>query len=184
MAIGEMSGIVQDRGLNILYRVTLNTLGNLTAAGLTTANTGNTGNTRIGADTPKGILAGSIVAVSAAGGSGYVVAANGANTPVGIALNQAVGYPYESSSGVASGKLPYLHGSGSVFATDMYETTNHLGAAIAYAAGNKLYSSAYGLLINLTPTAEGIGAPDDTVIGVVLTAPSTTDPFMVVQMRI
>ena len=194
MAIGEMSGIVQDRGLNILFRVTLNTLGNLTASGLTQSNTtGNdqkTGNTRLGDDTPKGILAGSVVAVDTVGGSGYIVAATGSltnsNQPVGIAINSAVGYPYESSSGVSSGKLPYLHGSGTVFATDLYETIREddATAVTAYAAGDLLYSSKNGLLINVSPTTDSIGTPNDTIIGVVLTAPTTADPFMVVQMRI
>lgn len=192
MAIGEMSGIVQDKSFNILYRVTLNTLGNLTAAGLTQDNTGTTGNTaqkaantRLSSDTPKGILGGSVVAVDSTGGSGYIVAASGANRVVGVAENNAVGYPYESSSGVASGKLPYLCGSGSVFATDLYETRNAANSAdIAYAAGNALYTSANGLLTNQTPTAASIGSPLDEIVGILLVTPSASDPFMVVQMRI
>ena len=184
---GENSGIVPDRSLNVLYRTTLNTLGKLTEAGLTQSNTtGNaqkTANTRLGTDTPTGILAGSVVAVGTE--SGTIVAAVGdtgfggtANTPVGIALNSAVGYPYESSSGVASGKVPYIHGAGSVVATDIYETRNKAAAAdLVYASGDKLYASENGLLTN-EAGAEG------TVIGVCLSAPSSSDPFMVVQMRI
>lgn len=187
--IGEASGIVPDRGMNVLQRVVLNTLGKLTDNGLTQDNyasavnsTQAQANTRLSANTPKGILAGMIVAVGTT--SGTIVAATGANTPVGIAENNAVGYPYESMSGVGSGKVPYVSGAGSVCATDLYETANAAGAAITYAPGDKLYSSANGLLINLTPTAESIASPDDTVIGIVLTAPSTSDPFMIVQMRI
>lgn len=183
MAIGEASAIVPDKGVNILYRVVLNTLGNLTATGLTQDNTsGNaqkTENSRLGTDTPKGILGGSVVAVSSTAGSGYIVAADGdTNTPVGIAENNAVGYPYESSSGVASGKLPYLCGSGSVFSTDIYETRNaDDNADLTYEAGDELYPSQNGLLTN-----EDAGG--GVVVGVVLTAPSTSDPFMVVQLRI
>lgn len=187
--IGEASGIVPDRGMNVLYRVVLNTLGKLTDAGLTQDNyasapnsTQSAANTRLSANTPKGILAGMVVAVGTT--SGTIVAATGANQPVGIAENNAVGYPYESMSGVGSGKVAYLSGAGSVFATDLYETANAAGAAITYTPGDALYASANGLLINLTPTAESIGSPNDTIIGVVLTAPSTSDPFMVVQMRI
>jgi hypothetical protein len=187
--IGEASGIVPDRGMNILYRVVLNTLGKLTDAGLTQSNyaaavnaTQAAANTRLSANTPNGILGGMIVSVGTT--SGTIVAANGANTPVGIAENSAVGYPYESMSGVGSGKVPYLSGAGAVFATDLYETANAAGNAISYSPGQKLYSSANGLLINLTPTSQSIGSPDDTIIGVVLTAPSTSDPFMVVQMRL
>ena len=191
--IGEASGIVPDRGMNILYRVTMNTLGKLTDAGLTQANYSSTqqkANTRLSSSTPNGILAGSVVAVGTT--SGTIVAGIGAsgdtNTPVGIAENNAVGYPYESSSGVGSGKCPYLCGSGSVFATDLYETADTAGADTTanYTAGCSLYCSPNGLLTNGklangSPDSTGKGS---TVIGVCLTAPSTSDPFMVVQMRI
>lgn len=186
--IGEASGIVPDRGLNILYRVTLNTLGKLTDDGLTKNNYSSAqqlANTRLSASTPKGILAGMVVAVGAV--SGTIVAGNGGNgsadslTPVGIAENNAVGYPYESSSGVGSGKCPYINGSGSVVATDLYETANVNAAdlTVGYTSGALLYCSANGLLTPAADTARG-----GTVIGVILTAPSTSDPFMVVQMRI
>ena len=169
--IGEGSGIVPDRGMNILARGTLNTLMNLTEADLTQDN--NTGSTRVGADTPKGLLAGSVVSV---GASGTVVSANGADTDVvGIVVNNAVGYPYESSSGVGSGKCVYLHGASSVFTTDLYETTH--GGGGVWAAGDPVYSSDNGFL---THTRTGSG----TLIGIVLIAPSATDPFMAVQMRI
>ena len=175
--IGEASGIAPDRGLNILYRVTMNTLMNLTAAGLTDNNYSSAqqlANTRLSADTPKGILAGSIVSV---GTSGTVVHSIVADTDiVGIAINNAVGYPFESSSGVASGKCPYLCGSGTVFATDLYETAAVGGAALAaYTAGALLYSSPNGLLTSVAGT---------TIVGVLLIAPSASDPFMVVQLRI
>jgi hypothetical protein len=188
--IGEASGIVPDRGMNILYRVTLNSLGKLTDAGLTTNNyssTQQTANTRLSSSTPKGILAGMVVAVGTV--SGTIVICTGGNgsadtanvTPVGIAENNAVGYPYESMSGVGSGKVPYLAGSGSCFATDLYETANVNGVDLTagYVPGALLYCSANGLLTPAADTARG-----GTVIGVVLTAPSTSDPFMVVQMRI
>jgi hypothetical protein len=183
--IGEASGIVPDRGMNILYRVTLNSLGKLTDAGLTKANYSSLqqqANTRLSSSTPNGILAGSVVAVGAT--SGTIVAANADTlTVVGIAENNAVGYPYESSSGVGSGKCPYLSGAGSCFATDLYETaTAAVGNAsimTGYTPGALLYASANGLLTNSTDSVKGT-----VVIGVVLSAPSTSDPFMVVQMRI
>ena len=70
--IGEGSGIVPDRGLNILYRTTLNTLMNLTEDGLTKDNLATNqaqANSRLGADTPKGILAGAVLAVGAVSGT-------------------------------------------------------------------------------------------------------------------
>jgi len=179
--IGEGSGIVPDRGLNILFRTTLNTLMNLTEEGLTQDNLATAqaqANTRLSSDTPKGILAGSVLAVGAV--SGTVVAADGTDEDqalVGIAINNAVGYPFESSSGVASGKAPYVHGNGTVISTDLYEAVNDALVAQTYAPGDKLYASQNGLLTKETMT-------NTTVVGVVLIAPSATDPFMAVQMRI
>jgi hypothetical protein len=101
---------------------------------------------------------------------------------VGIAENNAIGYPYESSSGVGSGKVPYLSGAGSCFATDLYETAKASDASDITAGlvpGAKLYTSVNGLLTTATDSSYG-----STVIGVILTAPSSSDPFMVVQMRI
>lgn len=168
--IGEASGIVPDKGLNILYRGTLNSYGNITDAGLIEANGTNNHSARITSDTPNGILAGMVVSVNA---DGNIVKAAGttADTEVGIAQNNAVGYAFESSSGVSSGKCPYLHGTGSVFATDLYEDT-----VAAAPAGAQLYASTDGLLTTTTTAGQ--------VIGVILKAASTTDPFIVVQMRI
>ena len=186
--VGEGSGIVPDRGLNILYRVTMNTLMNLTDAGLTRDNYGanarSTANTRLSADTPKGILAGQFVCCSTTAGA--VVACTGSNIdasvligkPIGVAINNAVGYPYESSSGVGSGKCPYLHGSGTVYSTDLYETYDYLGTtAITYAAGNIVYCSGNGFITNVS---DSVGY----MLGVILIAPTTTDPFMVVQLTL
>lgn len=190
--IGEGSGIVPDRGLNILYRVTMNTLMNLTDAGLTRDNYGAnaqaTANTRLSADTPKGILAGQLVMPGSTAGS--VVAATGtAATPsviasriVGVAINNAVGYPYESSSGVGSGKCPYICGSGTVFSTDLYETFALDGTtALTYTAGAPLYASQNGMFSTIASTVAGVTS---FVVGTVLIAPTTTDPFMVVQLSI
>jgi hypothetical protein len=168
--IGEASGIVPDKGLNILYRSTLNALGNITDAGLTEANGTNNSSARITSDTPAGILAGMVVSVNS---DGNIVKSVGtsADTEVGIAINNAVGYAFESSSSVASGKVTYIHGSGSVIATDLYEDV------VASAdAGTKLYASTDGLLTTVTTGA--------TVVGVILKAATTADPFIVVQSRI
>lgn len=180
--IGEASGIVPDRGLNILNRVTMNTLMNLTDAGLTRdnygANSQATANTRLSADTPKGILAGQIVKVGTV--SGTVVIATGAlgEQAVGFAINNAVGYPFESSSGVASGKCPYIHGTGTVFSTDLYETFAADGTTpVVFTPGAKVYTSQNGMLCTTQLN-------NNDPVGVVLIAPSATDPFMVVQSLI
>jgi len=184
--LGEGSGIAPDRGLNILYRVTMNTLMNLTDAGLTRDNFGandqSKANTRLSADTPKGILAGQIVSVGAV--SGTIVACTGTdvantvltNRPVGVAINNAVGYPFESSSGVGSGKGPYLMGSGTVFSTDLYETYGQDGSTpLTFIPGKALYCSQNGLFTNVADSAS-------IIVGIVLIAPSATDPFMVIQL--
>jgi hypothetical protein len=178
--IGEASGLAPDRGLNILYRVSMNTLMNLTEADLTQNNYSSAqqlANTRLSANTPKGLLAGSIVEAGTVAGT--VIACDATHQPLGVVINNAVGYPFESSSGVASGKCPYLHGAGTVFATDLYETAEVGGAAliIPYAAGLPLYSSVNGLLTT-------VAASPATVVGICLIAPSASDPFMVVQMRL
>jgi len=180
--IGEGSGIVSDRGLNILYRVTLNTVMNLTDAGLTTANTcynSSASDVRITSDVPSGILAGQVLMAGTSNGTAVKSDATGA--PLGVAINNAVGYPYESMSGVASGKVPYLSGSGSVFSTDVYEVyDSDKATALSYSAGDALYASENGLLTN----ESDVSGSEGTVVGVVLVAPSTTDPFMVVQLRV
>ena len=182
--IGEASGLAPDRGLNILYRVTMNSLMNLTETDLTQANYNNGNpesviNTRLSPNTPKGLLAGSVVKCSTTAGTVQKAVGAASEGALGIVINNAVGYPFESSSGVASGKCPYLHGSGTVFSTDLYETFRQAGlVALAYAAGDALYASRNGLLTNYNESSA------NEVIGIVLIAPSTSDPFMVVQMRI
>jgi hypothetical protein len=58
---------------------------------------------------------------------------------------------------------------------DVYETEGLTGDA--YAVGDKLYCSAYGLLTNVTST-------DATVIGIVTKAPSTASPTLGLDQRI
>lgn len=183
--------------MEVLYRQTFNTLGGITAAGLTQINTlGNDqkkNNTRwntpygAGPNTTinKGILGGSVVAVV---GNGLIGPCAGDSTvfdaAVGIAVNDAVGNPFESSSAVASQKVVYCHGTGTVFDTDIYETKGTDGTAvIQYNPGDLLYASQNGLLTNSqglvrTPTAAY------TVIGIVLQAPTVSTPYMYVQMKI
>ena len=182
-----------DQHSEVLYRQTFNTYGAITSAGLTQDNrVGNAqkvNNTRLDANTNKGILAGSVVAVA---GDGQIGSAAGdsdttADKAVGIAINDAVGNAFESSSAVASEKVVYLHGTGSVFRTDIYETFATDGtAAVTYTAGDKLYPSQNGLLTNTTgidQTSSVLGTV--TEMGIVLEAPSATNNYyMLVQMRV
>lgn len=181
---------VPNAHCNVLYRQTYNTYGAINAAGLTQDNrVGNdqkVNNTRLTTSTNKGILAGSVVAVA---GSQIIGAAAGDSTTVydkvvGIAVNDAVGNPYESSSAVGSGKVVYAHGSGSVISTDIYETKQTDGTAVVtYAYGDKLYASQNGLLTNTDGLAN---TPDAnfTLVGILLKVPTSTDPYMTFQMKI
>jgi hypothetical protein len=179
-----------DTHCEVLYRQTYNTAGEIIAAGLTQNNrVGNAqkvGNARLNASTPLGILAGSIVAVA---GDGLIGPCAGDSTAtfdkaVGVAVNNAVGNPFESSSAVASGKVVYAHGTGTVLRTDIYETKETDGATdIVYTAGDKLYSSQNGLFTNLSGL-DNTALTYSTLIGICLSAPSASDSYMAVQLRI
>ena len=158
------SNLVQsDSGMKILLRGILNTLGSGDATALTKDNSS------VFPNAPKGILGGSVVAVT---GNGLIgAAATNAHTVVGLAINDAVGNAYESMSGAGSGKVPYICGAGAVVVVDKYETDN-------YTAGMLVYASAGGFLTNTTNTA------GSTVIGVVLVPPSATNLQLTVQLRI
>ena len=188
--MASYSNPVPDTHVEVLYRQTYNTLGAITTAGLTQDNrVGNNqkvNNTRLNANTPKGILAGSVVAVV---GDGQIGPCAGDSTlaqdmAVGIAVNNALGNPFESSSAVASQKVVYAHGSGTVLRTDIYEVVAADGVtAVQYAYGDKLYASQNGLLIREASLQTG-SAAFGTVIGILLQKPTATDPYMAVQMRI
>jgi len=203
-----MSGVPYDSNLpvpnghmEVLYRQTYNSIGGTTTADFTQSNT--TANVQAQANTialggrlstTLGILAGSVVAV-VSGQDNVIGPCVGDSTTVydkavGIAINDAVGNPFESSSGIASQKVVYCHGSGTVFKTDIYETCTTAGAgnAISYSAGDLLYASQNGLLTNasgLANSATAISSGAITKIGVLLKAPAgSSDPYMMVQLKI
>jgi len=180
---------VPNSHCEFFYRQTFNTYGLITATGLTQNNrVGNVqkaANTRLTTSTNVGILAGSVVAVV---GSNLIGPCAGDSTvtydmAVGIAVNDAVGNPFESSSAVSSQRVVYAHGSGTVFQTDIYETFHTDGTtAVTYNPGDFLYASQNGLLTNSTGLANA--TTKDTIIGIVLVTPTATAPYMTVQMRI
>jgi len=182
---------VSNTHCEVLYRQTFNTYGAITTVGLTQDNrVGNAqkaNNSELTTSTNKGILAGSVVAVV---GSAQIGPAAGDSTNydkvVGIAVNDAVGNPFESSSAVASQKVVYAHGSGTVLRTDIYETKQADGTAtVTYLAGDLLYASQNGLLTNASGLAVSGVIGKQTVVGIVLEAPSPgVDPMMALQMRI
>jgi hypothetical protein len=83
---------------------------------------------------------------------------------------------------VASQKVVYMHGTGTVVSTDIYETFDAATGAtpLVYTYGILLYASQNGLL-----TKETGGVNGTVPVGIVLKSPVPgTDPYMTVQMRI
>lgn len=184
MAQGYSNLVQSDSGMKILLRVVLNTLGDADATAFTKDNKTGTqalANSTVTASTPKGVLGGMVVAAT---GAGLVGAATTDSGVLGLAENNAVGNAYESMSGIASGKIPYLCGAGSVAIVDKYETcgTAGAGAPLTYAAGDKLYASANGLLCNAAGTTVTNGVTP--VVAICLVPPTTTNAQMTVQLRI
>ena len=144
----------------------------------TCTNYGNTTNSTLSAATPLGVLGGSVAAVS--GGASYTAVPCNLVTPaVGLFVNNAAGNAFENSPAVASGVVSIIKGMASV-EVDVYETygcAHGNTAATAYAVGDKLYSSAYGLLTNNAST-------DATVIGIVTKIPTVASPNLGLDMRI
>lgn len=190
---------VANSHIEPIYRQTYNSFGDvdtaltdLTQVNWTAGSTQQGLNTRLNAKTNKGLLAGSVAAVA---GDGQIGPCAGDNTAtydkaVGVVVNDAVGNPYESSSALGSNKIVYMHGSGTVFKTDIYETIISGGTSasqtITYTAGDRLYASAHGLLTNYLGMANATPwtSPSLTQIGILLQKPTSTDPWMVVQMTL
>jgi hypothetical protein len=115
--------------------------------------------------------------------------------PLGIYLNDALGNAYENTPGVASGRGPYVCGSGSVVGLSLYETKQQsaLGggsvgdALTAYNVGDKIYASVNGLATNRANDAYEAQAPvsaTPTLIGIVKVAPDATGTLLVIDLRI
>lgn len=167
--------------LTILIRTQLNAIPVLADVCFTKQNYGVNTNATLSVNTPRGVLGGSVAAVSP--GLDYtVVPCNLVLRPVGLFVNDAAGAAFENSPAVASGKVTVIKGLPSV-EVDVYETrlANDSGN-IAYAVGDLLYSSAQGFLTNEIST-EG-AAVNGTVIGVVTKAPSTASPTLGLDQRI
>ena len=162
--------------LTILIRGHLNAIPVLADVCFTKANYGVNTNDTLSVNTPRGVLGGSIAAVTA--GNDYTVVPCDLDLmPVGLFVNDAAGAAFENAPAVASGKVTVMKGQASV-EVDVYETRNALdNADLTYAVGEKLYSSAQGFLTNEASTSTEI-------IGVVTKAPSTASPTLGLDMRI
>ena len=129
--------------------------------------------TRITADTPDGALGGMVAKIS---GNDEVDIYDGSDTIVGVFLNNSSDAAFENTPAVASGKLTVVHCQGT-YSTDIYETQTEAGGALAaYAAGDLLYASNFGLL-----TKENTGT---ICLGVCVKAPTANDPWLRFNLRI
>jgi hypothetical protein len=166
--------------LSVLIRGQLNSIPVLSDDCFTKANYGEYPNTTLSVNTPRGILGGSVAAVSA--GNDYtVVPCTTVIRPVGLFVNDAAGAAFENSPAVASGKVAVMKAMASV-EVDVYETQTAADDTvdIVWTVGNLLYSSDQGLLTNEV-SAEAAPA---TVIGIVTKAPVTDSPTLGLDMRI
>ena len=135
-------------------------------------------NSTLSVNTPRGVLGGSVAAVSA--GLDYtVVPGTDVLRPVGLFVNDAAGAAFENSPAVASGKVAVMKAMASV-EVDVYETKTVANADLTFVVGDLLYSSAQGLLTN---EASNESAPK-TVIGICTKKPTTASPTLGLDMRI
>lgn len=164
--------------LNLLIRAQMDSIKSLAATCFTQQNYGAHagGNTTLSANTPLGVLGGSVAAISA--GADYTAyPCDKTLQPIGLFANDAAGQAFDNSPAVASNKIAIVKGMASV-EVDVYETRNEANSAdLTYAVGNKLYSSDQGLLTNETSTSA-------IVIGIVTKAPTTSSPTLGLDMRI
>lgn len=189
--------------VQLFYVVTRNSFGTLTTDAFTQANPPvilTDRSTTLANITKVGVLGGSVAFTRPdnVGGNGYIggpvapsAVYNDGIKPLGIFLNDAIGNPFENTPGVASGKGPYVCGSGSVVGVSIYETydlTSH--ALLQYATGDRLYASANGLLTNQIADAYeyrvgGHGSyPYPTLMGICKAAPGGVNPLLVLDLRV
>lgn len=183
--------------LQLFHVVTRNSMGVLASDAFTQANPGiitatASKSTTLAGITKVGVLGGSVAFTrpgsnNTVGGpvAAYVAGCN----PLGLFLNDALGNAFENTPGVASGKGPYVHGTGSCVGVNIYETQNLTSnAALTWAVGDKVYASANGLLTNLLADAyekrRGDADAAVTVMGIVKAIPDATNPWLVIDLRV
>ncbi len=164
--------------MTILIRGQLDSIPVLSDDCFTKANYGENvnGNSTLSVNTPRGVLGGSVAALSA--GLDYTVVPFTTNLmPVGLFVNDAAGAAFENSPAVASGKVAVMKAMASV-EVDVYETKAIGNTDLTFPVGQYVYGSAQGLL-----TTEHTFSPS-VVIGVVTKSPSVSSPTLGLDMRI
>ena len=188
--------------VQLWYVVTRNSFGQLTTDAFTQANppvitAAANKSTTLAQINKVGVLGGSIAFTRPDVGNGYnggPVLGAGATylaglKPLGIFLNDAIGNPFENTPGPASGKGPYVCGSGSTVGCSIYETKHQKtgSANLTYAPGDYIYASMNGLLTNVLEDAyenNVAGAPAPTVMGICKVAPDGNNNLLVIDLRV
>ena len=201
---GQSSGDFKETSarLQLFHVVTRNSVGVLAADAFTQANppviaTLAAKSTTLAGITKVGVLGGSVAFTrpgsnNTVGGptvtAGPVYAAG--QRPLGLFINDSVGNAFENTPGIASGKGPYVCGSGTTVGVSVYETQNlSSNAAITYAVGDKVFASANGLLTNRIADAyerlvASAADTDVTIMGIVKAVPDATNPWLVIDLRV
>jgi hypothetical protein len=176
-------------------------MGSLTADAFTQANppvvtTAPNKSTTLANITKVGVLGGTVAFTRPDIGNGYhggpvlVAAAYDAGLkPLGFFLNDSIGNPFENTPGPASGKGPYVSGSGSCVGLEVYETQQQIGgsANLTWAPGDKVYASVNGLATNREADSyenNVAGAPAPTLMGIVKVAPDANNSLLVIDLRV
>jgi hypothetical protein len=205
MAQGQGSGDFRETSgrVQIFHVVTRNSYGVLSADSFTQSNpvivttTANVSTTLAGV-TKKGVLGGSVAFPRFDAGNGFhggPVQIGGLYdiriaAPLGIFINDAVGNAFENTPGVASGRGPYVCGSGTTLGFSIYETQVQIGAstALTYTVGDKLYASVNGLLTNVIADsyekAGALSSNTPTIMGILKVVPDANNSLMVVDLRV
>jgi hypothetical protein len=195
---GQSSGDFKETSsrVQLLHVVTRNSVGLLTPDAFTQANppvVTTQKSTTLTNVTKVGVLGGTVAFSRPDYGNGYHGGPNPVYAagcmPLGLFINDAIGNAFENTPGVASGRGPYVAGSGSCVGVSVYETKIQTGGGagtpIAYAAGNKLYASCNGLLTNVLADAyETLAGGTATVMGVVKIAPDANSSLLVLDLRV
>ena len=196
---GQSSGDFKETSarVQLLHVVTRNSVGLLTPDAFTQANppvVTTQKSSTLANVTKVGVLGGTVAFSRPDYGNGYhggpVAGGLAGLLPLGIFLNDAIGNAFENTPGVASGRGPYVCGSGSCVAVSLYETKVQLGggagAPVSYAPGDKLYASVNGLLTNVEADSYEVdaGATAATLMGVVKVAPDANSSLLVLDLRV
>lgn len=197
---GNSSGDFRETSgrLHIFHVVTRNSMGLLTPDAFTQSTTPASAATLANKSTTLagvaklGVLGGTVCFTRGDFGNNYIGGATATQAtvgvrPLGLFINDANGNAYENAPGIASGRGPYVCGSGSCVGTSVYETKNlSTNAALVWGVGDFVYASRNGLLTNVADDANCYesAASGRTLVGVVKIAPDANFSLLVVDLRV